>query len=248
VEDNVAEFFFRQTLRRGGADKTCSDNGDFHGKGLLEGKYFAESVISGQGDFRQPAPKRQLRSQKSLNLRIELLRQAVTIPHFSMKLTLPSQALAAILGLALAGAPLTTHAQTTSTTTSTTSMTSTTSTPTAPKPKMTRGLVTAVDAAGSTISVENKTDGTRTFSIASTIKITKDKKPATLADFAVGDKVYITYTTDASGTLTATKLSGKTMPAASTASSSAPMASTTNSSAPAATTTTSSAPATTTSN
>jgi hypothetical protein len=109
---------------------------------------------------------------------------------------------------------------------------------------MTHGLVTAVDASGNTISVENKTDGTRTFSIASTIKITKDKKPATLADFAVGDKVYITYTTDASGTLTATKLSGKSattkpMPAATT---------TTNSSAPAATTTTSSAPATTTSN
>ena len=146
--------------------------------------------------------------------------------NFSMKLTLLTPALAAILGLALASAPLPTHAQTT-TNTASTAASSTVST----KSKKASGTLTVIDTAGNTISVENKTDGTRTFAIASTIKITKDGKAATLADFAVGDKVYVAYTKDVSGMLTATRLSKKTpkpTPAA---------ASTTSPSAPATTTT-----------
>jgi len=126
-----------------------------------------------------------------------------------MKTTLLTPALAAILGLALASAPLPTYAQTNTTTTSTAPAPA--PAPATATSKKTIGTLTAVDTAGNTISVENKTDGTRTFAIASTAKITVNlTKPATLADFAVGDKVYVRYTTDASGTLTATRLNKKT--------------------------------------
>jgi hypothetical protein len=147
--------------------------------------------------------KRQLRPKKSLKLRIELYVKHAILFNSSMKITLLTPALAAILGLALASAPLPIHAQN-----DTTSTNSTDSKAGAPARAM--GTLSAVDTTANTISVENKTDGTRTFSIASTATITKDKKPATLADFAVGDKVFVAYTTDASGTLTATKLSTKT--------------------------------------
>ena len=128
-----------------------------------------------------------------------------------MKLTLLTPALAAILGLALASAPLPTHAQTSTTTTSTAPAPASSKTPA--KSKKASGTLTAIDTTANTITVDNKTDGSRTFAIASTATFAKDKKPATLADFAVGDKVYVTYTKDASGTMTATKLS-KTTPKA----------------------------------
>lgn len=137
-----------------------------------------------------------------------------------MKLTLLTPALAAILGLALASAPLPTHAQTDTTTADTSSAPA--------KPTKASGTLTAVDTSGNTITVDNKTDGTRTFSIASTAKLTKDKKPVTLADFTVGEKVYISYTTDASGTLTATRVSQKAPKPAADASSSAPATTTSN--------------------
>jgi len=50
-----------------------------------------------------------------------------------------------------------------------------------------------------------------TLSIAPTTKFLKDKKPATLADFAVGDKVTGSYTTDATGKTTAYSLHKKTV-------------------------------------
>ncbi len=46
------------------------------------------------------------------------------------------------------------------------------------------GKIVAVDTTAMTVTV-----GTKTFNVTSTTKITKDGKPATLADFAVGDVV-----------------------------------------------------------
>ena len=51
-----------------------------------------------------------------------------------------------------------------------------------------KGKIVAIDATAMTLTV-----GTKTFNITSTTKITKDGKPATLADFAVGDPVSGNY-------------------------------------------------------
>ena len=47
-----------------------------------------------------------------------------------------------------------------------------------------KGKIAAVDATAMTVTV-----GTQVYTITSETKITKDGKPATLADFAVGDMV-----------------------------------------------------------
>ncbi len=122
-----------------------------------------------------------------------------------MKIKLPITALAALLGFALASAPLALTAQTTTTATTN---------PSPAKPEKAKaskfsGTLTAIDAASFTIT--DKTLAPRTFAIAATTKLKKDGKTATTADFKVGDKVGGSYTTDASGTLTATTLvEGKT--------------------------------------
>ncbi|MCE0496947.1 MAG: DUF5666 domain-containing protein [Methylacidiphilales bacterium] len=149
-----------------------------------------------------------------------------------MKITLLTPALAAILGLALASVPLPIHAQTNTTTTSSAPA------PAPTKSKKASGTLTAVDTTGNTITINNKMDGSRTFAIASTATFIRDKKPATLADFAVGDKITLRYTKDASGTMTATKLYATPPKPASTTTS------TTSSSAPAATTAPAAVPAT----
>jgi len=130
-----------------------------------------------------------------------------------MKFTSSTLALAAILGLALVSAP-TIQAQTTAATTTTAP--ATTPAPKAKKPSKTEyhGTLTAVDAAAGTITLSGKT--AKTLAIASTTKIKKDGKPATLADFAVGEKVTGSYTTDATGKLTAASLYFKTPKAATT--------------------------------
>lgn len=58
-----------------------------------------------------------------------------------------------------------------------------------PKAPTFRGKLAKVDAAAKTITVENKSKGDRTFVITSETKITKDGKPATLADGVVGEPV-----------------------------------------------------------
>ena len=50
------------------------------------------------------------------------------------------------------------------------------------------GKVASVDKAASTVTLEGK-DHTRVLQVAATTKITKDGKPATLADVTVGEKV-----------------------------------------------------------
>lgn len=63
------------------------------------------------------------------------------------------------------------------------------------------GKITAIDTAGSTITVgENK------ITITATTKISRNGKKSTLADFAVGDKVTGSYKKDASGDLNALSL------------------------------------------
>jgi len=54
-----------------------------------------------------------------------------------------------------------------------------------------KGKVVAVDTAAKTITV-----GKQTYNVTATTKINKDGKPATLADFAVGDAVAGGYKKD----------------------------------------------------
>ena len=63
------------------------------------------------------------------------------------------------------------------------------------------GKVAAVDAAAMTVTV-----GQSTVTVTSETKITKDGKPATLADITVGTTVVITSKKDDTGKLTATAI------------------------------------------
>ena len=116
-------------------------------------------------------------------------------------------ALVAIVGFAFIGAPL--KAQSTNAPADTSS--------TAPKKEKKKsdkiqyaGSITAIDASSITVATTKKT---LTLAIAPTTKFaTKDGKkltPATAADFAVGDAVTGSYSTDASGTLTAASVHKK---------------------------------------
>jgi hypothetical protein len=70
-----------------------------------------------------------------------------------------------------------------------------------------KGKVAAVDTAAMTIKV-----GETTIVVTSETKITKDAKPATLSDIAVGDTIVATGKKDDSGKFTATKIAdGKIM-------------------------------------
>lgn len=69
------------------------------------------------------------------------------------------------------------------------------------------GKVSAVDAAAMTITV-----GETTITVTSATKISKDAKPATLSDIAVGDTVICSGKKDDSGKFNATKIvDGKMM-------------------------------------
>ena len=61
------------------------------------------------------------------------------------------------------------------------------------------GKVTAVDAAAMTVTIK-----TQTINVTSETKITKDNKPATMADITVGEVVSGAYKKDAAGKLNAT--------------------------------------------
>jgi hypothetical protein len=125
-----------------------------------------------------------------------------------MKITLLIPALVALLGIALASVPVSTQAQTTNTAASTAPVKE-------KKPAKTqyRGTVTAIDSTSVTIANKEKT---LTLALAPTTTYLKDKKPATLADFAVGDRVTGSYTKDATGAMTACSLHTKTAKAVAT--------------------------------
>jgi hypothetical protein len=117
-------------------------------------------------------------------------------------------AFVAIVGLALIGAPVTAQAQTS------TNATAPAAPSTAPKVKEKKaakveykGSITAIDATSVTVANSKKT---LTLALTPTTKFKKDKVTATAADFAVGDKVTGSYTTDASGAMTAASLYKKT--------------------------------------
>jgi len=142
-----------------------------------------------------------------------------------MKITLLTPALVAILGLALAGAPVTAQAQT-STNSAAASAPAKTTTKTATAKKIVKtpytGSITALDASSVTVASTKKT---LVLAIAPTTTYQKDGKTATLADFAVGDKVTGSYSKDSTGAMTACSLHKKTpKPATTTAAPATPAA------------------------
>ena len=64
-----------------------------------------------------------------------------------------------------------------------------------PRPKDFTGEVVSVDAKAGTITVKNKKDETKTFTLGEKAKVSTPAKSegATLADFKVGEKVHIKY-------------------------------------------------------
>jgi len=131
-----------------------------------------------------------------------------------MKITLLTPALVAILGLALAGVPVTAQAQTTNA-----PSTAAPAKEKKTKPTEYKGSITAIDATSVTVANKEKT---LTLAITPTTTFKKDKAAATLVDFAVGDKVTGSYTKDASGALTASSLHKKTEKPAAAAAPAAP--------------------------
>jgi hypothetical protein len=129
-----------------------------------------------------------------------------------MKITLLTPAFAAILGLALVGASITAHAQT-STNAAPAAPVSTSMPPKVKKMTKTpyEGSITAMDASSITVTT---TKATLTLAITPKTTFKKDKVKATLADFAVGDKVTGSYTTDATGAMSAASVHKKTPKAA----------------------------------
>ncbi len=143
-----------------------------------------------------------------------------------MKLTLSTSALVAILGLVLANVPVTLQAQTTATPTTAPAPATVPAKSKKSKPTEYTGNLTAIDTAANTISVASSAK-VLVLTIAPTTTIQKDKKKATLADFAIGDKVTGSYTKDATtGLLTAHSLRKKTTSAPKPAAAAAAAAST----------------------
>jgi hypothetical protein len=161
---------------------------------------------------------------KKSNVTIAIYAEFATILNFPMKISLLTPALVAILGLALAGVPITAQAQTS--TNSAPATAAAASTP-AKVTKATKirytGSITAIDATSVTVANSTKS---LTLAITPTTTFKKDGVVATVADFAVGDKVTGSYSTDATGALTANSLHKKTpkTPPATTAPAAAPAA------------------------
>jgi len=123
-----------------------------------------------------------------------------------MKINILSSALAAILGFALIGAPVTAKAQ----------ATNDASTPSAPAAKTKKakgdytqykGTISAIDASSVTVTTSK---GDVKLAIDDKTKFAVDKKASTAADFAKGDEVTGSYKTAADGTLTAHTVHKKT--------------------------------------
>jgi hypothetical protein len=121
-----------------------------------------------------------------------------------MKITLITPALVAILGLALAGATVSAQAATT------TNSPSATAPAKAAKTKYS-GSITAIDATSVTVATAKKV---LTLAITPKTTFKKDTKAATVADFAVGDTISGSYTTDSTGATSASSLIKKSTAAA----------------------------------
>jgi len=133
-----------------------------------------------------------------------------------MKITLLTPALVAVFGLALAGAPVTAQAQDTTSTTDSSASTSTSdSTATTPAKKSKgeksaktpySGTITAIDSTSVTVASTKKT---LTMTFTPTTKFKNGKTAGAQSDFAVGDAVTGSYSTDSSGGLTVNSLNKK---------------------------------------
>jgi hypothetical protein len=123
-----------------------------------------------------------------------------------MKLTSSISALVAVVGLALASAPVTLQAQTTATTTAT--GTTTPVKKSSPKTTEYQGTLTAIDPTANTITVT--TSASKMLVMAITPKTKYKSSAPALANFAVGDAVSGSYTKDATGAMTAYSLHKKT--------------------------------------
>ena len=122
-----------------------------------------------------------------------------------MKLTFITPALVAVLGFALASAPVTVKAQTTSTAPAAAPAPSK---PAKEKSDLTpyKGTISAIDASSVTVTTKK---GDLKLAIDATTKFEVSKKAAAATDFAVGDKVTGSYATGADGSLTAHSLHKK---------------------------------------
>ncbi len=124
------------------------------------------------------------------------------------------KALVAIVGLAIIGAPVTVKAQSTTNNPAATPPDTSTTAKVKEKKHSDKtpytGSITAIDASSLTVAMTTKT---LTLAIAPTTKFAtlegKKKTAAQASDFAVGDKVTGSYTTDASGATTAASVHKK---------------------------------------
>jgi hypothetical protein len=125
-----------------------------------------------------------------------------------MKINLLTPALVAVLGFALASVPVTVHAQTNSTVAPEASAPDAAAPSTAPKVKEKKksdkmayeGTLSAIDATSATVTTKK---GELKLMIDEKTEFKVDKKKATAADFAAGDKVTGSYMTGADGTMMA---------------------------------------------
>jgi hypothetical protein len=121
-----------------------------------------------------------------------------------MKSLLLKSALLAVAGLALC-APVALHAQTTAPAPAPVAVA-----PSKPA-KVTKtpykGTIKSIDAASLVVTTAK---GDLTLALAPTTKVKVDKKAAKATDLTVGEKVTGSYTTDATGALTAYSVHGKT--------------------------------------
>ncbi len=132
-----------------------------------------------------------------------------------MKNTFVTSALVAVLGLALAGAPVTVKAQAASTTAApatapTTSTTGTSTAAKAPKKKSQytpfTGTLKSLDASSAVVTTKK---GDVTLTVDATTGFHVNKKKAAATDFAAGDTVTGSYATNADGTFTAHNINKK---------------------------------------
>jgi hypothetical protein len=121
-----------------------------------------------------------------------------------MKINIHTQALRAIIGLALISAPVTAQAQT-----PTPAPAASAPADAATKPAKTpyEGSITAIDSTSVTVTTAT---GSLTLALTGKTKMAVDQVHAHVTDFAVGDKVKGHYSTEAGGALSASSLYKKT--------------------------------------
>jgi hypothetical protein len=128
-----------------------------------------------------------------------------------MKITFVAPAFAAVLGLALACAPVTVQAQSTNAASATTPAPAAATKPAKKKSAYTQipkgAKISAIDASSVTLTTAK---GDLKLAIDDKTGFSVDKKKSAVTDFAVGDVVTGSYATNADGTFTAHNVRKKT--------------------------------------